>query len=98
MRIRAVVFDVDGTLYRQAPVRMWMAAEAGAYALTRGSVGWTTLQVVKAYREAQEILRERNQPYSVDAQLGLAAARTGTSPQRVAQIVDEWMFERPLKY
>jgi FMN phosphatase YigB (HAD superfamily) len=96
-RIRAVLFDVDGTLYRQRPLRLLMAAELGALALTqplRAPAIWRTLS---AYRKAQESLRGR-EGAGAARQLELAAARARMSTDEVAAIVDEWMIERPLKH
>ena len=55
--IRAVLFDVDGTLYRQGPVRRAMVARlAGAYWRRPGEgAAWHAL--LGAYRRAQEDLR-----------------------------------------
>lgn len=96
-RIRAVLFDVDGTLYRQRPMRLLMAAELGALALRqprRAPAVWRTLS---AYRKAQESLRGREDAHAA-RQLELAASRARMSTEDVAAIVDEWMVERPLKY
>jgi FMN phosphatase YigB (HAD superfamily) len=95
--IRAVLFDVDGTLYRQRPLRLLMAAELGALAFRhpRGAPAvWRTLS---AYRKAQESLRGR-EGAGAARQLELAAARARMSTDEVAAIVDEWMIERPLKH
>jgi FMN phosphatase YigB (HAD superfamily) len=96
-RVRAVLFDVDGTLYRQRPLRLLMAVELGVLALThpwRAPSVWRTLS---AYRKAQESLRGGE---SADAarQLEVAASRARISTGEAAAIVDEWMIERPLKY
>src|SRR5688500_2693868 len=57
-RIRAVLFDLDGTLYRQAPLRALMALELLALPLifnpVRAPRHWRALG---AYRRAQEHLR-----------------------------------------
>jgi len=57
------------------------------------------LRALSAYRRAQETLRDK--PFSVTEpgrQLALAAERAQMTPGEVEQVVDEWMFERPLKY
>ncbi|MFN8065271.1 MAG: HAD family hydrolase [Vicinamibacterales bacterium] len=99
MPLRAVLFDLDGTLYHQRPVRAWMAAELGRFVATDPRRGWRTAQVLRAYRRAQESLRHSSPAlYEAATQLDLAASRSGVPRQDVARIVDEWMFERPLKY
>jgi putative hydrolase of the HAD superfamily len=98
-RVRAVLFDLDGTLYVQRPVRLRMAVEIAAFVATRPSVGSRALRVVKAYREAQESLRRHvDAIYDERMQLQAAAERSAVPIDEAARIVDEWMFERPLKH
>jgi len=97
-RIRAVLFDVDGTLYRQSVMRTAMATELLATAVRHPLDAvrrWHTLQ---AYREAQEMLRALPLVGSEDPQLARAAARSRLPLRDVERVVDEWMFRRPLKY
>lgn len=96
--VKAVLFDLDGTLYRQAPVRLRMAAELAAFVAPRPMSGWTTVRVLKAYRHAQEALRLAKEPYDPAAQIDAAAQRAGVHRTEVGRIVTEWMFERPLKH
>ena len=98
-RIRAVLFDLDGTLYRQAPVRALMALELLTLPLTRPSRTAGTLRALRAYREAQERLRgSQGQLALADAQIMTAAELAGLGREEVEQIVNEWMQQRPLKY
>lgn len=95
--IRGVIFDIDGTLYRQSPVRRRMALRLAARYWRAPFAGATTMRVLAAYRRAQEALR--SQPPVGDiaaAQFGLAAERTGVPAERVAALVEEWMDTRPL--
>jgi putative hydrolase of the HAD superfamily len=96
-RIRAVLFDVDGTLYRQWPVRLRMAAELGGLFFTQPLRAPSIWRALSAYRASQETLRGRD---DADAarQLEVAASRVGMTTEEMAAIVDEWMIERPLKY
>jgi phosphoglycolate phosphatase/putative hydrolase of the HAD superfamily len=99
--VRGVLFDVDGTLYFQPPLRLLMALELSLLALRvgprRAGRIWALL---RAYRDAHEILRRTG--YSGgpihDHQLGLAATQAGLSLREAAPIVSEWMVRRPLKY
>ena len=97
--IRAVLFDLDGTLYRQAPLRAFMALELTTLAVRhplRAPVSW---RVLSEFRHAQEALRGRETLRGAALeQLELTARRTGLSVDRVDAIVAEWMMERPLKY
>src|SRR5205085_2620040 len=57
--LQAVIMDVDGTMYRQGPVRramLWRILSAHAMSPLRGI---STLRMLSAYRLAQEELRGR---------------------------------------
>ena len=101
-RVRAVLFDVDGTLYHQPPLRAFMAAELAASPLTLGSVtrATTLARVLRAYRRGQEQLREApvNGQSISSLQIAWAARQTGVDEADVASTVAEWMDRRPLKY
>ena len=98
-RIRAVLFDVDGTLYRQLPVRALMALELLTMPLSgigRASRRWRALRM---YRIAQERLRRSGAGGAVaSAQLTAAADAAGLPQADVEALVNEWMLTRPLKY
>jgi FMN phosphatase YigB (HAD superfamily) len=97
-RIRAVLFDLDGTLYRQTPLRSLMAVEL----LTLPLSGWLKApqrwRALRTYRKAQEELRSADGRAPGAAQLLAAARRTGLPVDEVERLVDEWMVSRPLKY
>ena len=98
--VQAVIFDVDGTLYRQRPLRRAMArALAGAY-WWRPWAGWRTARILSAYRHAHEAIRaERSASAAGDlhrAQVDRAAAAVGAAPDVVAATAAEWMESAPL--
>jgi HAD superfamily hydrolase (TIGR01509 family) len=99
VRIRAVLFDLDGTLYRQGAMRFLMALELATLAVTgpRSALGrWRALS---EYRKAQETLRSKaSMSGGTDDQVQIASQRSGVPPSEVRAIVNEWMIERPLKY
>ncbi len=100
-RIRAVLFDVDGTLYRQGPLRACMAAEIAASPLRLLSVSKTRNigRILHAYRVAHEELRGVATRESVAGlQMRRAAERAHCSEQEARATVAEWMHDRPLKY
>ncbi len=90
----AVLVDLDGTLYRQRPVRLLMAIELLV-------MGWSAIAVLRAFRRSHEEVRlaerlERSSPY--EEQLRLTAARLGVAEARVRAIVEDWMVRRPMKW
>lgn len=97
--VKAIVFDVDGTLYHQAPLRRAMALRlARAHAL-RPLRGWRTMRIISAYRHAQESMRDDAIVGDLhQAQIDAAATRTGASADDVAQCVARWMEDEPLQF
>jgi HAD superfamily hydrolase (TIGR01549 family) len=107
--IRAVLFDVDGTLYHQRPVRLCMAMELAALTAGRGHLGRARAiaTMILAFRKVREELRCAPDgvlacaPDGVvleRAQFAEAARRIGCDACELEQVIDEWMFRRPLKY
>jgi FMN phosphatase YigB (HAD superfamily) len=98
-RIKAVLFDLDGTLYQQRRMRALMALELSTLLVTRPWSARRRLRALAAYRKAQEALRvSATADVSPATQLEFAAERAGVPVQEIDAIVNEWMFERPLKY
>jgi HAD superfamily hydrolase (TIGR01549 family) len=101
-RIRAVLFDVDGTFYHQPLLRAWMSLELAFLPVTSGSIesSLETLRILRAYRRAHETLRSGVPTGESVARLQTTstALSAGVSEQRVHAVVDEWMCRRPLKY
>lgn len=92
--VRLVVFDVDGTLYRQRPVRLRMAAALVADALRKRSL--STIRALGRYRRLREDMADR-EASGFEAELaGAVAAATGLAPAEVAMLVDHWINRRPL--
>jgi phosphoglycolate phosphatase/putative hydrolase of the HAD superfamily len=96
-RLKAVIFDLDGTLYRQGPLRRAMALRLLRAHVFRPATGLRTIRTIAAYRGAQEELR--GAPGNSDlaeAQLGLAADHTGFDRDTVAADVERWVELAPL--
>jgi HAD superfamily hydrolase (TIGR01549 family) len=95
-RYQAWLVDLDGTLYRQAPVKLAMALELMLF-------GWGSIKTLRTFRHAHEELRLLTDGGSQDKspfehQLELAARTLGHEASDVERHVREWMFERPLKW
>ncbi len=94
--LKVVVFDVDGTLYRQAPLRRAMLLRLlGSYAM-RPIEGWRAVRALSAYRQAQEALRDEASTDVAEAQLARACARTSLDRAVVKECVERWMEREPL--
>lgn len=92
--IDLVAFDVDGTLYAQAPLRRRMMTEL-AFASLRSM---TPLRVVSAYRKLREELAEAEITGFEPILLARTAASTNCTVPRIEQIVSEWLERRPLRH
>ena len=102
MSVRAVLFDVDGTLYHQQPLRMLMAGELGIVPWTRQAPWrvpglWRMLSAFRRVREELRALGVPEQPL-VRLQYDAAAAAAGVPVDVMEAAVEEWIYRRPLKY
>jgi FMN phosphatase YigB (HAD superfamily) len=100
--IRAVLFDLDGTLYRQAPLRALMAAELATVPCLqprpwRAARTWRILQTFREVREELRALGHASEPLE-RLQYKAAADRAGLPVDEMEAAVTEWIFKRPLKY
>jgi len=100
--IRALLLDVDGTLYRQGLLRGLMALELSTLPVAMGSVrrALQALRILHCFRQVREELRHRTPTGAPLAQLqyDICGERAGVVPSEVEHIVSEWMYRRPLKY
>ena len=95
--VKAVIFDVDGTLYQQTPLRRAMAVRLVRAHLLHPVRGLRTARALAGYRRAQEELRDVVADSDLtEAQLSLAAQRSGVHRDHVASSVARWMEAGPL--
>lgn len=99
-QIRAVLFDLDGTLYAQKALQLRMAMELALLPVLQPFSALGIIRGLRSYRHAQEALRGAvpAQNSLADAQLAIAARESGLPAPILAAIVEEWMARRPLKY
>ena len=100
---KAVIFDLDGTLYYQKPFRIKMMCYLVCRALSHPSCIKDIL-IIKKYREVREnwALHETECEYPSDMDLNnrqylYVAKIKGTTPERVKKAVSFFMLEAPLK-
>jgi len=96
--LRALIFDVDGTLYRLGPVRRKMFVRLLGATLRNPGEGLKTMRTLRSYRRAHEVLRV-GKPQGMDldqAQRQLAAQWSHTPAAEVDRTVTRWMEEEPL--
>lgn len=95
--VRGVIFDMDGTLYRQEPVRLRIAFQLLLHAIQSRN-GWLDLLVLKDYRRNRDLLAETRAFNVSDIQFKATAQACKLPEDRVAKIVHEWMNLRPLHH
>jgi HAD superfamily hydrolase (TIGR01549 family) len=98
-QLKALIFDLDGTLYPQRPVRMAVLRRLIFSHLCHPISGFRTFRALAAYRRSQELLRDSKFPRSTlrEAQLQTASLLSGFPSEFVAGCVSNWMEEQPLK-
>jgi HAD superfamily hydrolase (TIGR01549 family) len=94
--IRLVAFDVDGTLYRQGPLRLRMGRDMVLHAVAKCDLN--AIRVVSAYRRIRERLAAEEVVDFERVLIADTAEATSMSPERVHAIVSEWIETRPLRY
>jgi HAD superfamily hydrolase (TIGR01549 family) len=94
--IRLVAFDVDGTLYRQRPLRLRMGRDMVVHAVAKCDLN--AMSVVSAYRRIRERLAAEEVLDFERVLIAETAKATSMSPERVHAIVSEWIETRPLRY
>jgi FMN phosphatase YigB (HAD superfamily) len=98
--LRAVLFDLDGTLYDQRRLRVLMALELLALAAASPRRAPRVWKSIASFRHAREELRALGQPTAQleTLQYTEAARRAHTDEAAMRAVVEEWIFRRPLRH
>ena len=95
--MRAILLDVDGTLFRHAEVRRRILTRLLRACALHPVRGARVLRALAAYRAAQETLRREGASVdSADTQILLACRATGLSEPFVRATAAQWMETEPL--
>lgn len=99
-RPQAVLFDLDGTLYDQRPLRKAMLGELARSPFRGPLRALRMARRLKLFRLMREDLRELGDTArSLDnEQYERPAEALGEEPSLMRATVTEWMYERPLPY
>ena len=92
---KAVICDLDGTLYDQAGLRKKMSARLLAHCL-KGPKAWREVKALAVFRRVREKLAEEESRDPRREQYLRAARGSGFSPGRVKRLVEDWILQRPL--
>jgi beta-phosphoglucomutase-like phosphatase (HAD superfamily) len=94
---KAVIFDVDGTLYDQRKLRLCMVWEIFTCVLRQpGRIA--ELRILRHFRRMREKHAAEAASHLESRQYAWAAQAAGVSPEKVREVVKGWIFERPLAY
>jgi HAD superfamily hydrolase (TIGR01549 family) len=100
--LRAILLDVDGTLYHQEALRCFMGLELCTLLVSKqsGQAAYRIWRSLNYFRRIREELRLLGAPAVALATLQYveAAQRTGEEQAYIEEVVAEWMYQRPLKY
>lgn len=98
--IRAILFDVDGTLYCQKAMRRQMMSELLWFSLASPVQGASTLYVLYWFRKIREDLRiQRRDNGSIEElQYKITSEQTGMNEKKIRDIVFEWIYKKPLNH
>jgi putative hydrolase of the HAD superfamily len=96
-RVRAVVFDVDGTLYDQHGMRLRMARELALRCLARPAT-LRDARILTTFRRLREELAEGEATGIGRLQYDRTAERLGLPVDRIEAVVEEWILRRPLRH
>ncbi|KRA84433.1 HAD family hydrolase [Altererythrobacter sp. Root672] len=92
--IKLVIFDVDGTLYDQWPLRLDMARALIADSLQQRTLD--TIRVLSTFRKVRESLGDARSVGVSNEQFRRTAKDRGCSEEHVRSIVERWIEQEPL--
>ena len=98
--IKGILFDIDGTLYHQFPLRCIMGILLVSCNIFNPKSLLKKIKIILQYRKAQEVLRNLpdNEKLCFESQIAFASNKLNESPKLVKETVLEWMYSRPLKF
>jgi HAD superfamily hydrolase (TIGR01549 family) len=97
--VKAVLFDVDGTLYSQRVLRALIFLELMGAACMSPVRSVRTVRRLQAFRRERERLRHLVQGGGLERrQYAVVQQRHGFAEGEVEEVVQEWIARRPLKY
>lgn len=93
-QVSLVVFDLDGTLYDQQPVRAAMALALASAAVRRRRMD--IIRILREYRKTGENLPDAMPSHYGEFRFSQTARRCKCDEQLVRETVNQWMHIRPL--
>ncbi|MDE2260516.1 MAG: HAD family hydrolase [Betaproteobacteria bacterium] len=95
-RIKLVAFDVDGTLYNQHAMQLYMMRDLMVHTIATRSLN--VLSVLRSYRRIRERMGGEETRNFEAVLVAETAKAVGCTEAIVRNIVADWMEKRPLPY
>ncbi|MDM8541051.1 HAD family hydrolase [Desulfococcaceae bacterium HSG9] len=95
-KAKGILFDIDGTLYYQMPVRLIMILLFVIENISKPNQLKKKAQIIVAYRNAMETLRKSD--ISNINQIDMTVKNTGATSKYVSNVVKEWFETKPLPF
>ena len=95
-QIKLVIFDVDGTLYNQKKLRIFMLNEMLKHACL--NLDFSTINMIRKYRMIREQLGEEEVLNFEQQLIQKTSDATGQAKETVSAIINSWIENKPLKY
>ncbi|MGE0646196.1 MAG: HAD family hydrolase [Nitrospira sp.] len=95
-KVQLVVFDVDGTLYRQSTLRRRMLQQLLLHAFLKADL--KPLRILSAYRHIRESLAVAETEGFEAILVSETARQVACTTSVVDEVVSEWIYRRPLQY
>lgn len=96
-KIKAVIFDVDGTLYNQSKLRKLMLKEILFHFALRPHK-YQDLRIISTFRKLREVNFDKPTDNLMEDEYLWTAEALGCEQQAVRRTIEEWIYNRPLKY
>jgi HAD superfamily hydrolase (TIGR01509 family) len=98
---KAIIWDVDGTLYRQAPLRAAILREFVRKHWNHPWKGLAQARILRAHRRALELMRQpgsgQGSSYSAEAHVELTCRISACGRGAVEECLHRWFEEAPLR-
>jgi HAD superfamily hydrolase (TIGR01549 family) len=94
---KAIIFDVDGTLYSQSKLRIFMLVEFIKFLMSNPK-HFYDLKIIWDFRR----MRDKHSSFQgadlLSHQYSWGAQASRVSPEKARQVIDKWMYKKPLRY
>lgn len=95
-KTKAVIFDVDGTLYNQKKLRTLIAKKILLHYLIRPH-RFNDLEIIHHFRRERENNHSKPVVDLAEEQYLWAADKAGVPVSKVKEVIDLWIFQKPLQ-